>query len=322
MEYKDYYKILGVDRNADDKTIKQAFRKLALKYHPDKNPDNPDAEARFKEINEAYQVLGDKEKRAKYDQLGSSYQQWQQAGGAQGGFDWSQWVSGTPGGVRVEYGGDAGDLFSEFFQAIFGGAPMGNMGGQRVSGTTLEDMLGMSQRGRRGGQDLEANIEITFDEAYHGSTRMLSVGGKRLQVKIPRGADNGTRVRLAGRGGQSRNGAQGDLYLNVTVRSDPRFQRDGADLTIDVSIDLYTAVLGGEVQVPTMTGEVTLKINPGTHPGQLIRLRGRGMPKLRESDAFGDLYVRIDVEIPTDLSAKERALFKELATIRGHQFDR
>ncbi len=317
MEYKDYYKILGVPKNADAKAIKKAFRQLARQYHPDANPDDPQAEARFKEINEAYEVLSDPEKRAKYDRLGQSYQQWQRAGGQPGGFDWSQWMSGMPGGVRVEYG-DAGDLFSEFFQAIFGGDPFGGVRGQ-ASGMGFEDLLRNSRvRNSRSvrAQDLDTPVEITLEEAYHGTTRLLSKDGRRLQVKIPRGARTGTRVRIAGEGAGG-----GDLYLNVRVKDDPRFERKGDDLYEDVTLNLYTAVLGGEVQVPTMTGRVTLKISPGTQPGQLIRLRNKGMPKLRQPDEYGDLYVRVGVEIPKDLSAKERALFKELAHIRGLKTD-
>jgi curved DNA-binding protein len=317
MEYKDYYKILGVPKNADAKAIKKAFRQLARQYHPDANPDDPQAEARFKEINEAYEVLSDPEKRAKYDRLGQSYQQWQRAGGQPGGFDWSQWMSGMPGGVRVEYG-DASDLFSEFFQAIFGGDPFGGVRGQ-ASGMGFEDLLRNSRvRSSRSvrAQDLDTSVEITLEEAYHGTTRLLSKDGRRLQVKIPRGARTGTRVRIAGEGAGG-----GDLYLNVRVKDDPRFERKGDDLYEDVTLNLYTAVLGGEVQVPTMTGRVTLKISPGTQPGQLIRLRNKGMPKLRQPDEYGDLYVRVGVEIPKDLSAKERALFKELAHIRGLKTD-
>jgi curved DNA-binding protein len=317
MEYKDYYKILGVPRNADAKAIKKAFRQLARQYHPDANPDDPHAEERFKEINEAYEVLSDPEKRAKYDRLGQSYQQWQRAGGQPGSFDWSQWISGMPGGVRVEYG-DAGDLFSDFFQAIFGGDPFGGVRGQ-AAGMGFEDLLRNSRvRSSRSvrGQDLDTPVEITLEEAYHGTTRLLSKDGRRLQVKIPRGARTGTRVRIAGEGAGG-----GDLYLNVKVKDDPRFERKGDDLYEDVTINLYTAVLGGEVQVPTMTGRVTLKISPGTQPGQLIRLRNKGMPKLRQPDEYGDLYVRVGVEIPKELSAKERALFKELAHIRGLKTD-
>ncbi len=316
MDYKDYYKILGVPKNADAAAIKKAYRKLARQYHPDMNPNNPQAEARFKEINEANEVLSDPQKRAKYDQLGASYQQWQRTGGQPGGFDWSQWMSGAPGqGVRYEYQG-SGDPFSEFFQTIFGGSPFGASGGygQNVS---FEDML-RGAGGRRGGRaprgrDLDTEVEITLEEAYHGATRLLSKDGRRLQVRIPRGAKTGTKVRIAGEGA----GAGGDLYLRVTVKPDTRFERQNDDLYEDVLVNLYTAVLGGEVQIPTMTGKVTLKINPGTQPGQLIRVRGKGMPKLRQPDTYGDLYVRINVEIPKELTAKERALFKELSGFRG-----
>jgi curved DNA-binding protein len=320
MEYRDYYQILGVPRDASQKDIKKAFRHLAREYHPDMN-SAPEAEAKFKEINEAYEVLSDPEKRAKYDRLGRSYQQWQQSGGQPGGFDWSQWVSGAPGGFRVEYSGNASDLFSDFFEAIFGGAAR-----QTRGGVDLEDLFG--GRARRAGygqqqmsgRDIDTTAEITLEEAYHGTTRMLSKDGRRLQVKIPRGAHTGTRVRIAGEGQASSNGQAGDLYLNVTVQGHPHFERKGDDLYQDITIDLYTAVLGGEVQVNTMTGKVTLKINPGTQQHQLIRLRGRGMPRLREPDSFGDMYVRVHIEIPTDLSAKERALFKELANIRERSF--
>ncbi|MBN1427126.1 MAG: DnaJ domain-containing protein [Anaerolineae bacterium] len=311
MEYKDYYKVLGVAKDADAQAIKKAYRKLALKYHPDKNPDDKNAEARFKEINEAYEVLSDSQKRAKYDQLGQSYNQWQHMGGQQGGFDWSQWAGSAPGGVRVEYGG-SGDLFSEFFQTIFGGSPFG--GGGRVANMDFEDLLHgtRSQRNARSRRDLTTEVDITLEEAYHGTTRLISKEGRRLQVKIPPGARTGTRVRIAGEG---LSGTGGDLYLDVVVKSDPRFERKDDDLYEDVTIDLYTAVLGGEVQIPTMTGKVTLKINPGTQPGQVIRVRDRGMPRLRKPDEHGDLYVRIDVDIPKKLSAKERALFKELASV-------
>lgn len=315
MEYKDYYKIMGVPRDADAQAIKKAYRKLALKYHPDKNPNNKEAEARFKEINEAYEVLSDPQKRAKYDQLGQSYQQWQRTGGQPGGFDWSQWMGGAPGGVRVEYG-SADDLFSEFFRTIFGGSPFGAAG--QSGSIDIEDMLRGASRQRSPrsrSRDLTTEVDITLEEAFHGTTRLISKEGRRLQVRIPAGARTGTRVRIAGEG---LSGTGGDLYLNVVVKSDPRFERKDDDLVEDVTIDLYTAVLGGEIQIPTMTGQVTLKINAGTQPGQMIRVRGRGMPKLRQPEDSGDLYVRINVDIPKELSAKERALFKELSNVRGN----
>ena len=314
MEYKDYYKILGVDKNATEKQIKSAFRKLARECHPDLNPNDPRAEARFKDINEAYEVLSDPEKRAKYDQLGADWQRWQRSGGQPGDFDWSRWATASPGGqrVHVQYGTpeDFADLFgegspfSDFFTSIFGG-----MGGQtsRAGG-------GFGQQTRtRPGRDLEHEVEISLSEAYHGTTRILSRDGRRLEVRIPPGARTGTRVRVRGEGQSgSGGGAAGDLYLRIRVTPDARFERTEDDLRITVPVDLYTAVLGGEVLVPTMSGEVKLKIPPGSQNGQTFRLRGKGMPKIKNPDVHGDLYVRIEVRLPTQLSAKQRALFEEL----------
>lgn len=319
MDYKDYYEILGVSEDADTKEIKKAYRRLAREYHPDANRDNREAaEARFKEINEAYEVLGDPEKRAKYDQIRHSYSSWQRTGGQPGGFDWSQWMGGQPGGVRVEYSGSGADAFSDFFRVIFGG-----MGGRETAtgGFGLEDLFGGgTARGSSGarqvrGQDLQTDVNISLEEAYSGTTRLIAKNGRRLQVKIPRGARTGTKVRVAGEGAPGARGDAGDLYLNVTVQDDERFTREGDDLYLDVTIDLYTAVLGGQVEVPTMSGWVTLKINPGTQPGQLVRLSGKGMPRLRNPEEHGDLYVRIHVEVPKNLSEKERQLFEELAAL-------
>jgi len=312
MDYKDYYKILSVPKNADAAAIKKAYRKLARKYHPDMNPDNPQAEQRFKEVNEANEVLSDPEKRGKYDQLGSTYQQWQRSGGPSSGFDWSQWMSGARGqSARYEQTGSA-DIFSDFFQTIFGGMPTGTY----RQGASVDDMLrGVGRRsgGRMRGRDIDTEVEITLEEAYHGTTRLLSKDGRRLQVKIPRGARTGLKVRIAGEGTDG----GGDLYLRVTVKPDTRFERKDDDLYEDVMLNLYTVVLGGEVQISTLTSKLTLKINPGTQPGQMIRVRGKGMPRLRHTDEFGDLYVRVNVEIPKDLTAKERALFTELSGFRG-----
>ncbi len=322
MEYKDYYKVLGVSQNADAAAIKKAFRSLARKHHPDANPDDPTAEDRFKEINEAHEVLKDPEKRAKYDQIRQSYQSYQQTGGQPGGFDWSQWMGGQPGSVHVEYGGSG---FSDFFEAIF--ASMSGMGGQRSASFGFDDLFG-GQRGspraqhqQLKGQDLTTDVDISLEEAYYGTTRMLAKDGRNLQVKIPRGARTGTRVRISGEGAPGINGGEvGDLYLKVRVRDDSRFSRDKDDLVIEVTIDLYTAVLGGEVDIPTMEGKVTLKINPGTQPGQLVRVRGKGMPHLRDPDDHGDLYVRVGVALPTDLTDEEHRLFNELAALRGYHY--
>ena len=311
MEYKDYYKVLGVDRAASDEEIKKTYRKLALKYHPDKNPDNPEAEAKFKEINEAYEVLGDTKKRAKYDQLGSSYRAWERTGRDPGNFDWSQWASGYPGGgnVRVEVG-DLGDIFggggfSDFFNSIFGGAGAQSAGG-----------FGRRARPARRGRDIEQPIAISLSEAYSGTERAIQRDGSRLEVTIPPGSRTGTRVRVSGKGEPGSAGS-GDLYLRVNVEDDPRFERQRDDLHTQVSVDLYTAVLGGEVKVPTLSGDVLLTIPAGSQPGQTFRLKGRGMPRLRESSKKGDLFAELEVEIPEDLSTRARELFEELANLKG-----
>lgn len=303
MDYKDYYKTLGVGRQASQDEIKKAYRKLALQYHPDRNPNDKDAENRFKEVNEAYQVLGDPEKRAHYDHLGADYTRWQQAGG-RGGFNWGQWTTGRPGNVRVEYSGDMGDLFeqmggfSDFFQQIFGG--MGGFG---------------QARGRQAArpQAYEQPVTISLEEAYRGGTRLMQLDGKRLEVKIPAGARSGTKIRMAGVGPAGRNGQASDIYLVVDVAADPRFVRQGDDLHTEVTTDLYTAVLGGQTRVPTLEGEVLLKVPAGTQPGQSIRLKGKGMPRLKSPKERGDLFAKIKVRIPKDLSAEERGLFERLA---------
>jgi curved DNA-binding protein len=309
MEYKDYYQILGVPKDASQEAIKKAFRKLARQYHPDMNPDDPTAEAKFKELNEAYEVLGDPDKRSKYDRLGTHYHDWQRRGGQPGGFDWSEWFSAAPGGVRVEFAGDMGGAFSDFFQAIFGG-----MG--RGAPVDFEELFSAGRpgagrmRGRRGG-DMQAEVQITLEEAFHGALRTIALDDRRLQVKIPRGADTGTRVRISGEGGA------GDLYLNIAVADHPSFKRQADNLETPVTVDLVTAVLGGDARVRTLTGDVTLKIKPGTQPGQRYRLRGKGMPSLRNPDTYGDLFARIHIEIPKRLSARERELFEELAALRA-----
>ncbi len=310
MEYKDYYQILGVSRDATEDEIKRAYRRLARKYHPDVNPGDKEAEERFKEINEAYEVLSDPEKRRKYDQLGAAWREWERMGGRPGDFDWSQWVSAAPGGQRVyvRYGTaeDLEDLFggsspfSDFFTQIFGG--LGGAPG------------GFEFRARpRRGQDLEHEVEISLEEAYHGTTRLLQKDGRRLQVKIPPGAYTGLRIRMAGEGGPGAAGGQpGDLYLRVRVAPHPRFERRGDDLYTTVPVDLYTAVLGGKVRVETLAGPVMLTIPPGTQNGQTFRLRGKGMPKLRQKGQYGDLYARVEVRLPTRLTPRQRELFEEL----------
>ncbi len=297
MEYKDYYKILGLERSASADDVRKAYRKLAMQYHPDRNPGNKQAEEKFKDINEAYQVLSDPQKKARYDQLGSAYSNWQQRGGRPGDFDWSQWFGGGgPGGnVRVEYG-DLNDLFgeegmfSDFFRSIFGGT-----GGAQTATRT------------RQAPAYQQAVMITLEEAYRGTTRALQTNGRRIEVRIPAGVKTGSKVRVAGAGPEGL-----DLYLIVDVAEDSRFQREGDDLRTAVTIDVFTAILGGEVKVETLEGKVTLKIPAGTQPDQVFRLAGRGMPRLKSAQK-GDLFVRVKVKIPKNLSSKQRALLEEAA---------
>jgi curved DNA-binding protein len=314
MEYKDYYKILGVDRKASEKEIKKAYRKMARKYHPDVNPGDNTAEERFKEINEAHEVLSDAEKRRKYDQLGSSWRQYQRAGGDPGGFDWAQWYAQPGGGrVHVQYA-DLGDLFggggggfSDFFSAIFGGA--GRRGGA-TWGAQGQPFAAQSQ-------DYEQAVEISLEEAFSGTTRILQKDGRRLEVKIPPGVQTGSKVRMRGEGGGSHSqGPKGDLYLRVNVLPHPTFARQSDDLYCDVPVDLYTAVLGGEVRVPTLKGGAMLKIPPETQSGKTFRLKGQGMPHLKNPEKHGDLYAKASIKLPQHLSERETELFKELAEMR------
>ncbi len=303
MDYKDYYSVLGVERSASADDVRKAYRKLAMKYHPDRNPGDKKSEDKFKEINEAYQVLSDTEKRARYDQLGSAYSNWQQRGGSPGDFDWSQWstaasgASGDPrGGMHVEYG-DLNDLFgqdglSDFFRSIFGGS----MGGAQTS-----------TRARRA-PAYQQPVTISLEEAYHGAARSLQSDDRRLEVRIPAGVKTGSKVRAAGAGPEGL-----DLYLIVEVADDPRFEREGDDLRTSATVDVFTAILGGEAEVETLDGTVKLKIPAGTQPEQVFRLGGRGMPRLKGARTKGDLFVRLKVRIPKELSEKQKSLLEEAA---------
>jgi curved DNA-binding protein len=307
MEYRDYYKILGVDRKATQDEIKSAYRKLAMKYHPDRNRGDSTAEDKFKDINEAYQVLSNEENRQKYDQLGSSYKDWKQRGG-QGDFNWGDWMrqnQGAGGGrPQYTYQTNVGDMgsFSDFFSRIFGA---GFSGGSDPLADLF--MQGNPQQAQYAMPPIDQPIEISLAEAYYGTERAFMVGNRRITVKIPRGAKTGTKVRVAGAGPDGR-----DIYLLVTVADDPVFERDGNDLIRDIEVDLYTALLGGSATVKTMDGTVELKIPAGTQPGRKIRLQGKGMPKLKNKDQFGDLYARVQVTLPKQLTAHQKKLFEEL----------
>jgi len=276
-----------------------------MKYHPDQNRGNKQAEEKFKDINEAYEVLSDPKKREKYDMLGSSYSQWQQQGGNPGNFNWNEWVSRQPQGQGGQVDmGDFGDFiggFSDFFSAIFGG--MGGMTGMRTP-----------TRQQVRPQSVEQGVQITLEEAYSGTQRVFQIGDRRIEVKIPAGAITGTKVRMAGAVPTS-TGGRGDLHLVVEVLPNLRFKLDGVNLITEVKVDLYTAILGGTVKVSTLSGEVVLTIPAGTQPGQKIRLGGRGMPKIKEPQVFGDLLVVVKVDLPKKLSDKQRKLFTELRNI-------
>lgn len=312
MEYRDYYKILGVAKNADEKEIKRAYRRLARQHHPDLNPGNKAAEERFKEVSEAYEVLGNPKNRVRYDRLGSNYHRFRQMGGNAADFDFSQWFGGgNSGGFNQGGNIDLGDLFgssgsgfSDFFNTVFG----------RRRGQTMNQQDVFGRQGQTANRDVEQRVEITLEEAYHGAERVLSQNGDRFTAKIPPGADTGTKIRLQGKGAPGPNGAS-DLFLVVQLKPHPTFARDGADLQASLAVDVLTAVLGGKVTVPTLTGPVTLTIPVGTQGGQTFRLKGKGLPHLRHKHQFGDLLATVNIRVPTELSPEERKLYEQLAEL-------
>ena len=335
MEFQDYYAVLGVPKDAGEKQIRTAYRKLARKHHPDVNPGNSEAEDRFKQINEAYEVLSDPEKRRKYDEVGSRWREYEQrqaaqaaAGGAQP-FDWAGFGAQGPGGVRYEYRSvDDEDLrdmfgdespFSDFFESLFGSA-----GGTRTGGGGRA-----SRRPRpRGGADLEQTIEVSLADAFRGTVAQLEVraadgGVRRLEVKIPPGVRTGSRIRVAGQGGPGQGGGPaGDIHLVVTVAPDPRFERRGDDLHTQVSAPLETLLLGGEARVPKPDGRtLALSIPPGTQDGRVFRLRGQGMPRLGKDNVRGDLHAEVHVRLPERLSTRQRELIKDFARVGAESTD-
>ncbi|AER67322.1 chaperone DnaJ domain protein [Thermovirga lienii DSM 17291] len=297
MEYKDYYKILGVDRNATQEEIQKAYRKLAKKYHPDANKD-PAATEKFKEINEAYEVLKDPEKRKRYDALGSGWQHGQEFTPPPG------WEEIFNFGTRRSSKG-AGSFFSDFFEAFFGDSAFFSQSPFETSTrTTIK------------GQDIEAPLELTLEEVLKGGKKKISIniGGqqKTLEVTIPKGVTEGSRLRLASQGAPSPTGGPpGDLYLRVHIKPDPRFGVNGHDLTMRLDLAPWEAALGSTVTIPTLTGTVQLKVPPGTQSGQVLRLRGKGLPK--RTGGNGDLLATVRIVVPKNLTEKERALFEELA---------
>jgi curved DNA-binding protein len=313
MDYKDYYKTLGVEKTATTEQIKKAYRKLARQYHPDVNPNDATAEQKFKEVNEANEVLSDPEKRQKYDQLGADYQRYQQAGAGRGqgagGFDWSQYAQGGGAGGFGGFDGGQfegeGEDFSDFFSSLFGGRS--GAGGRRSS--------------RPGaGQDYQAELELTLQEAYEGGPRTITVNGKNLRLTIHPGVADGQTIRLRDQGAPGRNGGpSGSLLITLRILPDARYVRTGDDLTQDVPVSLYRALLGGEQTVDTLGGPVKIKLKPETANGSRLRLRGKGFPVYRKEGQYGDLYLRLNVQLPTNLTQEERSLIEQLATLRGEE---
>jgi molecular chaperone DnaJ len=327
---KNYYELLGINKNATEKDIKQAYRRMARKYHPDVNPGDKTAEARFKEINAAYEVLSDKEKRAKYDKYGDKWQyadQFEKAGGQ----PQAHYYEYSPGeDTSFRFGEDIGDMDGIFEELLRGRGRTG--------------AYSRRQQPRRG-QDLETSVEVTLEEAYGGTSRTVSLqveepcptckgtgriqnvacstcrgagavaNIKRLEVKIPAGVNTGSRVRIAGKGQPGYGGQSGDLYLVITVLPHKVFDRDGDNLNVNIGVPLSVAILGGEIQVPTPKGKLALKIPAETQNGQVFRLAGQGMPRLG-SAARGDILAKVNIILPTGLTEKEKELFRQLGKMR------
>jgi curved DNA-binding protein len=311
MQYRDYYQILNVSKTASQDEIKKAYRKLAREYHPDVNPDDPNAEEKFKDINEAYQVLSDQEKRDKYDRFGSQWKQYQQTGGRAEDFDWSQWAAqGQRGGTQYRtvsqeefeqmFGGGLGG-FSDFFETLFGGMSGARAGRRSAAPPAYQRQV----RGR----DIEHPVEITLEEAFNGTTRLLTYeDGRRIEATIPPGVRTGSKIRLSGQGVGGSDGS-GDLFLKIKVRPHAKYKRDGDDLKINQPVDFFIALLGGEVTVNTIDKAVKLTIPPETDSGKTFRLKGLGMPKLSKPGQRGDLFVTVEVQVPKNLNPEQKEKF-------------
>jgi len=295
MTFIDYYKILGVDRMATPKEIKDAYRKLARKYHPDLNPNNPDAKKNFQQINEANEVLIDPEKRKKYDQYGKDWQHSEQFENAkqyqeQSSDSFGKRYSGT------QFEGD----FSDFFESMFGGS----------AGS------GRSRQIKYRGEDYTAELHLSLMDAYNTRKQTLTVNGESIRISIPAGIENGQTIKIAGHGGQGINGGpNGDLYIKFSIANDPKFKRLENNLYTTVDLDLYTAILGGEITIDTLSGKVKLKVKPETQNGSKIKLKDKGFPIYKNEGHFGDLYATFIIKIPTNLTDKQKALFNELSKL-------
>lgn len=303
MAYIDYYNILGIPKSATPDDIKKAYRKLARKLHPDLNPNDKDAHRKFQQLNEANEVLSDPEKRAKYDKYGENWKHGEEYEKAQQQYQRQQW-SGQQGGQTFYTEGDFSDTdFSDFFHSMFGSGFS-----QRQSSRTARKFKG---------GDFQAELHLTLRQAMHTHKQELNVGGKNIRITIPAGVADGQKIKLAGYGQAGANGGPaGDLYITFIIAEDPVFKRLGDDLYAETAVDLYTAVLGGEITVDTLGGQVKMKVKAGTQPDAKLRLKGKGFPVYKREGAFGDLYVTLKIRVPDNLSERETALFTELSNIR------
>jgi curved DNA-binding protein len=302
MAFIDYYKVLELDKNASEKEIKNAYRKLARKYHPDLNPNDEEANKKFQQLNEANEVLSDPEKRKKYDKYGENWQhgeayeqqakqQANQRGGGRG--EYAGFGSAETFGSAEGFGGED---FSDFFQSMFGGAGGGG------------------RQAKYRGQDYNAELSLTLRDIIESHKQTLTVNGKNIRITIPAGIENGQTIKITGHGGAGVNsGPAGDLFIKFNVAPDTNFKRDGSNLHTTLKLDLYTAVLGGEITADTLTGQIKVKVKPETQNGTKVKLKGKGMPVYKKENEFGDLYLTYDIQIPTNLTEKQKQLFEELA---------
>ncbi|HMB64212.1 MAG TPA: J domain-containing protein [Eudoraea sp.] len=295
MEFIDYYKVLGVSKSASEKEIKKAYRNLARKYHPDLNPKDAEAEKKFKQVNEANEVLGDPDKRKKYDEYGKDWQHAEAFEEAK-----SRKQASSPRGGYTSTGGAGGD-FSDFFEAMFGGG----------------DFRSSRQEVRFRGQDYNAELQLKLTDTLSTHKQTLTVNNKKIRITIPAGVENGQTIKISGHGGPGiNNGPAGDLYINFNISNNTDFRRENANLYRMIEIPLTTAVLGGEITMGTLSGNVKLKVTPGTVNGTKVKLKGKGMPKYKKEGQFGDLFITYQVKIPTNLTDRQKELFKELSELK------
>lgn len=309
MEFIDYYKVLGLDKKASQGEIKKAYRKLARKLHPDLNPNDLEAQKKFQQLNEANEVLSDPEKRKKYDQYGKDWQHAEEFEKArQQQRSYQQQGAGGPGGGGFDqggfdFGGYEGGDFSEFFESMFGGAAG----------------RGAGRNTRFRGQDLSAELQLNLTDVYRTHKRTLTINGKNIRLTIPAGVENGQTIKIKGHGSPGMNGGpSGDLLLTFHILNNTNFKREAANLYINQDLDIYTAALGGEITVNTFEGKAKLKVKPETQSGTTVKLKGKGFPVYKQEGNYGDLFITYDVQVPRNLSQKEKELFEELRKLRDH----